>query len=96
MDPFAQLGLTSNASLAELKARYLELAKQHHPDAGGTTEGFQQLKEAYQEALGFLSQPITCPSCLGKGKLPLSQTGFYILWETCQVCRGEGVVRIKA
>lgn len=39
----------------ELKRRYLKLAKQHHPDCGGTTEDMQALNSAYEEAVKRLS-----------------------------------------
>lgn len=40
----------------EVRARYRELAKEVHPDAGGTAEAFQRLKEAADEAIRFLEE----------------------------------------
>ena len=37
-DPYQVLGVSSNASSAEIKAAYRQLVKRHHPDAG---EGIQ-------------------------------------------------------
>ena len=37
-DPYAVLGVTSQATAAEIKSAYRQLVKQHHPDAGGDDE----------------------------------------------------------
>ena len=39
-------------SLAELRKRYLKLAKRHHPDRGGDLEVMKKINHAYQVALG--------------------------------------------
>ncbi len=45
-EPLATLGLAWPVSLAEVKARYKELAKQHHPDRhGGDRAAEERLKE---------------------------------------------------
>ena len=52
MDLYRVLGLPKEASAAEIKQRYYELAKQWHPDKGGKDKDrFQQLQHAY-EVLG--------------------------------------------
>lgn len=38
-------------SEAEIKARYRELCKLHHPDLGGSTEAMQAVNAAYEERL---------------------------------------------
>lgn len=43
-DPLATIGLS------EVEARFRELARQHHPDAGGDTARFQELTKARDEA----------------------------------------------
>lgn len=49
---FAVLGLETNAEEAEIKARFRELAKKHHPDANPddpeATIRFQQVSQAYK------------------------------------------------
>jgi hypothetical protein len=46
------LGVRSDASTAEVRRAYLELARQHHPDrVGGSTERMRALNEAW-ETLG--------------------------------------------
>ena len=50
-NPYATLGLSSNASAAEIKAAYRRLVKQHHPDAGGDDQRMLALNAAW-EVLG--------------------------------------------
>jgi len=45
------LGLTGTENLAAIKARFRELAKIHHPDAGGTADRFAEINNAYQQAI---------------------------------------------
>jgi hypothetical protein len=53
-DPGAllQLGLPTDADEAAVKRRFRELAKTYHPDAGGDTEEFIRLMEAYRKLTG--------------------------------------------
>lgn len=47
-DLYAALGLTTGATLEELKAAYRALTQKHHPDKeGGDIEAFQRIKKAY-------------------------------------------------
>jgi hypothetical protein len=54
-DPFELLGVNRSASDAEIKAKYLELAKKHHPDTGADHAAFTDISAAYQ----MLSDPKT-------------------------------------
>jgi DnaJ-class molecular chaperone len=47
MDPYARLGLARGATLDEIRAAFRRLARQHHPDAGGSVEAFAELSGAY-------------------------------------------------
>ena len=50
-DPFAILGLRPGASREDVQAKFRTLAKDRHPDAGGSDEEFQALQRARDEAL---------------------------------------------
>lgn len=42
------LGLPAHAGLAEIKQRFRELAKRHHPDLWGDSEDFMALMDVYE------------------------------------------------
>lgn len=50
------LGFTEIPHEEELRARYRELVKKSHPDKGGSSEQFQVILKAYQEALGYIGR----------------------------------------
>ncbi len=58
---FETLGLASNATSSDIKSRYKELVKKHHPDANGGDRGseerFRSVVQAYQllKQAGFCS-----------------------------------------
>lgn len=45
------LGVPPSASKAEIKLAFRKLAKEHHPDRGGDPKKFQEIQEAYEEAI---------------------------------------------
>lgn len=50
------LGLGERASIKEIKDRYRELARQHHPDAGGEeSEAMQEINAAHALLLAYLA-----------------------------------------
>lgn len=49
------LGLGDRASLKEIKERYRELARQHHPDAGGAeSQAMQKINAAYALLIAYV------------------------------------------
>lgn len=46
-DPFAEIGVSRNASKAELKRAWLAQMRKHHPDVGGDPEKAKKINEAY-------------------------------------------------
>lgn len=52
VDPWIVLGLRPDASPDQINAMYLYLAKQRHPDNGGSTEAMAELNAARAAALG--------------------------------------------
>lgn len=48
MNYYELLGVNKNASQEEIKKKYRELVKKHHPDVGGDTELFKKINEAYE------------------------------------------------
>ena len=48
------LCLQAEVSLAEVHTQYRELAKRHHPDAGGNHADFLALQQAYEQVMEYL------------------------------------------
>ncbi|MCU1364394.1 MAG: hypothetical protein JWL72_2106 [Ilumatobacteraceae bacterium] len=77
-DPFEALGLTRDASLADVRAARRRLAFDRHPDRGGDADGMKDLNAAFDAAVGHLtgrrplwavdeSAPTTRPSSASPG-----------------------------
>lgn len=85
---FKLLGLPANATRAQVKAAWRDLAKVHHPDHGGLPEKFRDLHDAYQEAMRRVGDRI-CGPCKGSGRIDM-HTGFYSVRMSCVECNGTG------
>jgi hypothetical protein len=57
---FDTLGLAANATSSEIKARYKELVKKHHPDANGGDRGSEDRFRAVIQAYQLLKQSGFC------------------------------------
>lgn len=90
MNAFETLGLPESATPDEVKARWRELASEHHPDKGGDGETFDEYRKAYEKALVEASQPKPCDACFGSGKKSV-QRGFNQIKLPCAACNGTGV-----
>ncbi len=53
---YQYLGLSEEASEGDIRAAYRSLAKETHPDRGGSNEEFKQLQEAYATAKNHTEQ----------------------------------------
>jgi hypothetical protein len=51
---YISLGLTKGCSKEDVKAKYRELSKKHHPDKGGNRKKFHEITEAKNKLLGAL------------------------------------------
>jgi hypothetical protein len=49
--PYQVLGLTIGASKSDIKSAYRNLARQTHPDKGGSSEAFERISRAYRSLL---------------------------------------------
>lgn len=52
---FEALGFKTLPTKKELRERYFELARVHHPDVGGNAREFRRLRAAYELALMHLN-----------------------------------------
>ena len=50
-----RLGVAAPYTLENVRAAYLALSRDHHPDAGGTDADFVRLREAYEAARAYCS-----------------------------------------
>ncbi|MGF9694777.1 MULTISPECIES: J domain-containing protein [unclassified Rhizobium] len=57
---FDTMGLTAGATKAEIKSRYKELVKKHHPDANGGDRGSEERFRAVIQAYQLLKQSGFC------------------------------------
>lgn len=48
VDYYELLGVKPTTDIPQIRKAYLLKAKEHHPDAGGSTETMQQLNKAYK------------------------------------------------
>ena len=91
MNAFGVLGLSPGATSAEVKARYRDLARTLHPDAGGDAAEFSKVAQAYREALAEATvREATCPACGGSGRRNVTSRGFQQASVLCQSCHGSG------
>lgn len=80
------LGLPSGSTEVDVQARYKELAKEAHPDRGGSTERFQKLKEQRDAAL----QEVRLGASLARARLQLDALREAARGTVCPRCDGSG------
>ena len=85
-----KFGLSGDASADEVKARWRELAGEHHPDRGGDGAEFSRWRKLYRAALDEAEEPLPCSACHGSGRTTVTR-GFVSVKMPCEACGGEGV-----
>lgn len=94
--PFEIINLTNSATTQEVKSSWRSLASIHHPDKGGDAEKFNELRQAYNQALKLAEAndiaTSKCPTCEGSGKVSNPRhRGFYADFKImCPHCMGSG------
>lgn len=101
---YKTLGLSRQATPAQIKARWRELASDMHPDRLGSTREANDAFASVTEAYAIISEPKrrqayhaeidllsdSCASCDGRGAV-FKQKGFAARVEiTCTACEGCG------
>lgn len=86
---FKKLGLEPDATEDQIKARWRELASEHHPDRGGDNDKFVEYSIAYKKCLEIARRPKPCPACGGKGE-EVKMHGFKAIRTRCRFCNGTG------
>ena len=56
VDYYELLGVEPDATLAQIRAGFLKMAKIHHPDVGGSTEKMQEFSRAYRTLADDISR----------------------------------------
>lgn len=56
IDYYELLGIDTSATGAEVRAGYLKLAKEHHPDHGGSVEMMRHVNRAYRTLIDHFSR----------------------------------------
>lgn len=87
---FEILGLSENATTDQVKSAWKRLASIAHPDRGGSSDSFHNVRTAYQAALEHAAKPKTCTKCQGF-KFNITTSGFMQLKLRCTRCGGSGV-----
>lgn len=94
---FELLGLTDDALPEDVRSAWRRLASEHHPDKGGDGEKFNEIRQAYKEALiksqVNLEVNLECLVCDGEGRVVSNkQRGFTNNFKImCPACRGSGL-----
>jgi DnaJ-class molecular chaperone len=92
MNCFQLLGLPEAPTLEQVKQAWRLAAGKHHPDRGGDPALFDQLRQAYQDAMAEVARPKPCSECGGRGKLKHAH-GWAGIDLVCNHCNGTGAAR---
>jgi hypothetical protein len=59
-DFYEVLGVSKGASKSDIKKKYYQLAKKHHPDQGGDAEKFGEITDAYEVLTDDEKRQVLC------------------------------------
>jgi preprotein translocase subunit Sec63 len=63
MNQYEILGVRTSDTMMDIKKRYKELCKKHHPDVGGNIEYFHTIQKAYNDIVsGKVTESILKPN----------------------------------
>ena len=99
-NPYEVLGVAFRAPPPTIKAAYLRLSREHHPDKGGDRARFEAVTEAARVLLNPRSRELAdqairlsgkwpknfCTRCKGVGEVVVGGEG-----RVCARCNGKGV-----
>jgi DnaJ-class molecular chaperone len=90
MNPFFTLGIPNNATREQIDTAYREKVRTAHPDRGGSSEEFNRITKAREQALEEwrLNEQIRikCNTCLDTGKV-IRTHGAHSMTMTCPDCQ---------
>lgn len=87
-NPFEILSLSNDATVDQVRDAFRSKAKLHHPDNGGDPKIFYIMHSAYKKALKQASQPKTCKTCNGTGKVGIKEPwSFNTISMPCKACK---------
>lgn len=95
-DYYKTLGVPRDASADEIKKAFRKLAREHHPDAGGSEEKFKEINEAYEVLSDEKKRQVYDQFGSAGGKMPgwggQGGAGFSGSWSDIleSIRRGEG------
>lgn len=83
----AKLGLGAEATEDEIKAAYKRLAKDAHPDRGGSVDQFNDLREAYEAA----KLEVEHGQSLSRARMQVDALRTAARGTLCPRCDGSGI-----
>ena len=96
-NPYKVFGLPSYASVSQIKRRWRELARKHHPETEtGDPADYQVVFNAYMKIIEKRAEPrgllMYCRYCKGEGTIITRRVGEnFNIDVPCEICDGTGI-----